>query len=234
VADPAANAMEMEPMFSALSTSADSVVFEFGCGTGRYTVRLAASCRALVAVDFSGDSLRVLARKLDATAPVGLVQADVTRLRLAPRRFDRGISTLVSNLSGASRRADMYRIAAEALRPDGVFVFGTHYFSLVERLRGLPKEGHYGEGGIYRCYFGRREIEEEVRPYFREASTLPVQIPVPLGVRLRLPVVRISGYLSRVPAVNQLGNLLVVSAARPVAGAGQRIVSEAPVLTAPR
>jgi SAM-dependent methyltransferase len=215
VADPAANEMEMQPTIRALQLHSSAVCFELGCGTGRYTVHIAPQCASFLAIDFSGESLRILARKLDGRSHIGLVQADVTRLRLAPHAFDQGLSTLVSNLPTAGAREAMYRLAAEALKPQGRFVFGVHYHGLFQRIRGVPKEGAYTEGGIYRCNFRRREIAAEVRAHYRDVDVLPVQIPVPLGRRLGLPVVRISLLFGRIPLIRQTANLLLVTASRP-------------------
>ena len=220
VADPLANEMEMQPTIDALGLHAGTACVELGCGTGRYTVHIAPRCRAVVAIDFSGESLRVLARKVDGRTPIGLVQADVTTLRLAPQSFDAALSTLVSNLPTAKARTAMYQLVAEALAPRGRFVFGTHHHSLRQRLDGVPKEGAYTEGGIYRYCFGRREIAAEVRRHYRDVNVFPVQIPVPLGRRLGLPVVRLSRLLGYVPLINQTGNLLLVTARHPILPAG--------------
>jgi SAM-dependent methyltransferase len=241
VADEITSEMEMQPTIAALRARRDAACFELGCGTGRYTVRLARMCGAVLAVDFSGESLAILARGLDADAPVGLVQADVARLRLAPRSFHCGLSTLVSNLPTAAIRTAMYRLAAEALQPDGRFVFGTHFYGLLQRLRRVPRAGAYTVGGIYRRCFDRREIRAEVRPYFRHVAARPVQIPVPLARRLGLSVVGLSRLLGYVPGVSELGNLLLVEAALPIAAspdaaplarAGSRALAGAPTAEA--
>ena len=229
VADEITSEMELQPTIAALRARRDGACFELGCGTGRYTLRLARMCGAVLAVDFSGESLAILARGLDADAPVGLVQADVARLRLAPRSFQCGLSTLVSNLPTSALREAMYRLAAEALRPDGRFIFGTHFHGLLHRLRGVPRAGAYTAGGIYRRCFERREIRAEVRPYFRRVSAHPVQIPVPLARRLGLPVVRLSRLLGYLPGVSELGNLLLVEASGPVVATPQATPAPRPV-----
>ncbi|HEY8038630.1 MAG TPA: class I SAM-dependent methyltransferase, partial [Polyangiaceae bacterium] len=145
--------MERLPTLAALEPLRDSVVLELGCGTGRFTVELARACRTLLAVDFSGASLAVLAAKLGDAGMVGLVQADVTRLAVAPGAFDRVASTLVSNLPTRAHREAMLRLAAGALRETGTFVFSTHHYGVRERLRRLARDGRYDAGGIYRRLF---------------------------------------------------------------------------------
>ena len=219
VGEPLSAAMELEPMFDAMRPWRAGVLFELGCGTGRYTIELARTCATLVAVDFSAESLRLLARKLPDGAPVALVHADVTRLHFAERAFDGGLSTLVSNLPRPGHRAAMYQLAAESLRPEGGFVFGTHFYGLPQRLRGMQREGYYSEGGIFRRMFDQREIAQELRPFFRRERVVPVQVPVPLGRRLGLPVVKLSRLLGHVPVVNQFGQLLMVAATGPIPAA---------------
>jgi SAM-dependent methyltransferase len=214
--------MEMRPTLAALAPLRDRVVLELGAGTGRYTIELVKESRATLAVDFSARSLETLAAKLSdprlpSGARVGLVQADVTRLCLAPRAFDRILSTLVSNLPTRAHRAAMYQLAAGALRDDGVFAFSAHHYGLRQRLRHEPVDGRYSEGGIYRRLLSEREIRDELSPYFRRASCRPIQIALPFTYRWPgFPLAAVSRLAERSPLIKQLGFLLLATGRRPI------------------
>jgi len=208
--------MEKLPTLAAVEPLRGKVVLELGCGTGRYTEDLAQASKAVLAVDFSAESLRVLAAKLGAVDNVGLVQADVTRLALAGGAFDRAVSTLVSNLPTRAHREAMYRLVAEALHDEGSFLFSTHHYGLRERLRRVPQDGRYTPGGIYRRLFTRAEIGDELVPYFAARRSRPIQIALPLTTRLGLPLIPMSRVLERVPLLNRFGELLLVTARRPL------------------
>jgi SAM-dependent methyltransferase len=220
-ADQQFDQMEMRPTLRALSPLRDQVVLELGAGTGRYTVELAKESRAVLAVDFSVRSLETLAAKLPAPqhpggARVGLVQADVTRLCLAPRAFDRILSTLVSNLPTRAHRQAMYGLAAGALCADGQLVLSAHHYGLRQRLRHEPVDGRYSEGGIYRHLFGGQEILDELEPYFGRTSCRPIQIALPFTYRWPgFPLEAVSRLAERSPLIKRLGFLLLATARRP-------------------
>ncbi len=106
------NAVEVIPTIEALSVNRESTLLELGCGDGRFTVALARQCRSILAIDFSVESLRVLQHRLQDRQNVGLVLGDVTHMKLAAGRFDRVLSTLVSNLPTREHRDAMYGVAA--------------------------------------------------------------------------------------------------------------------------
>ncbi|MBI3899873.1 MAG: methyltransferase domain-containing protein [Gammaproteobacteria bacterium] len=209
--------MEIVPTLAALKPLKGSTMLELGAGTGRYTVRLAEQQAQVIAVDFSFASLQQLATRLQSDWNVGLVHADCTQFAVQPHSFDIVMSTLVSNLPTAQHRAAMMEVAAKALKPNGKFVFSTHYYGLGNRLRREPQSGHYREGGIYRYLFRRREILKETKRYFQTIWCQPIQIGIPLANRLRLPVVALSRAAQRIPLLNQFGELLLVVARPPEA-----------------
>lgn len=209
------NGMEMSPTMEALQLDGAQTLLELGCGDGRYTVVLARSCRTL-AVDFSLESLRTAARRLDGVAGrVGLVLGDVSTLKVAERAFDVVFSTLVSNLPSRQHRDALYALSRRALRPDGRFVFSAHHHGIHQRLSGEEKSGRYEEGGIYRYNLGMGECRAEVRPYFERVRVKPIQIYFPFGRRLHLPVARLSRLMEHVPLANRLGQLILCTARRP-------------------
>ncbi len=211
------NLMEILPTLDALRLSPGQVLLELGCGTGRYTIDIVNACPIgmLLAVDFSAASLRILAQKLKPQSPVGLVQADITRLSVVKQRFDRILSTLVSNLPNQKQRLMMFQLASDALNDNGRFIFSTHYYGIRDRLENLAKSGRYAKGGIYRYYFNKYEVSDEIRHYFRKFSIHPVQIVIPFAQRLGLPIVMLSRIAEHFPFINQLGKLLLATAEKP-------------------
>lgn len=215
------NVMEISPTLDDLQLSSDQVMLELGCGTGRYTLAIMNACqiKMFLAVDFSLASLRVLAQKLSPQWPVGLVQADIARLTVARQSFNRVLSTLVSNLPTRERRLRMFQLVSDALKVNGRFVFSTHYYNLRDRMENTPKAGRYTEGGIFRYYFKRYEIEHEVQYCFRKFCVRPIQIVIPFAQRLGLPIIALSRIFERLPFVNELGQLLLVTAEEPIRSA---------------
>jgi SAM-dependent methyltransferase len=211
--------MEIVPMLDALSPLEGLTVLELGAGTGRYTVRIAEREAHVVAADFSFEALQQLALRLQPQWNVGLVHADCTQFVVQPHAFDIVTSTLVSNLPTAAHRAAMMKIAADALKPEGRFVFSTHHYGIRRRLRRAPQAGRYREGGIYRYLFRRREIVQETARHFRNITCQPIQVNLPLAVRLQLQALALSWSVHRVPLLNQFGELLLV-VARPVPRTG--------------
>lgn len=206
------NRMEIEPTIEALEPLAGKNVLELGCGNGRLTVLLAKRAAGIVAVDFSLESLRTLATRIEPEWRIGLVNADCAEMAVQKNSFDRALSTLVSNLPTARHRAAMLRLAANATGGTGKFVFSTHHYGIRERLRGEPKSGHYRDTDIYRYLFSRRDILEETTHYFQHAQCHPVRIQLPLLGRLGFPVVAFSLFAEKIPLLNQLGDILLVVA----------------------
>jgi SAM-dependent methyltransferase len=205
-----ADALETAPTLAALEDAPNTLIAELGCGTGRYTRRLAEGGRRVVAVDFSLASLRLLAGRLDSRAQVGLVWADVTRLRLAPGQFDRVLSTLHSNLPSRDHRMAALRLAAEALRDEGRFVFSMHHRGLRDLLFGVPSAGHYAESGIYRYHLDAREAQREATPYFARIRCTPISVNLP-----GIGSLQVSRLAQRTPGLRQFGRLLLAVADSP-------------------
>jgi SAM-dependent methyltransferase len=150
---------EMIPHMSALSLPPGATILELGCGEGKYTMPMLEKCGMLIAVDFSGKTLRVLQKKLPASARIGLVMGDITTLRAGVGYFDRILSTLVSNLPTPEHRRAMYTMCARSLKPDGRFVFGTHYYGIRQKLARQGQAGRYYDGGIFRYLFTIDKLE---------------------------------------------------------------------------
>jgi uncharacterized protein YbaR (Trm112 family) len=207
---------EFVPTLAALAPGPADSIFELGCGDGRYTVGLVGRCRLLVALDFSEKSLRLLQRRLPAGTRIGLINADVTMFKTAPRCFDKVFSTLVSNLPTLTHRDALYRLASSSLREPGKFIYSVHHYGLKERLKGVVKSGLYGPGDIYRYLLTMGECRKEIQAHFRKARIKSIQIYLPLARRLGLPLSAMSSFLERVPLVSRWGTMLLCEASSPV------------------
>lgn len=213
------NLMEMIPTLKMLSVNRDNIILELGCGDGRYTTLLAGLCQRILAVDFSMELLRILKGRLQESQSVGLVLGDVKTMKVCATHFDRVFSTLMSNLPTREHREAVYRLATNALKPDGRFVFSTHHHGYRQRLGGVPKSGRYEEGGIYYHNFTVSECKAEVGPYFEMVKARPIQIYLPFARRFRLPSIALSGFLERIPLINSLGELVLCTAEQPIRAA---------------
>lgn len=212
--DHANNEMEMISTLKSLPVVPASLILELGCGEGRYTLPLASSAKVL-AVDFSIEMLGILRNRLPASARVGLVMADISSLKVSASQFDYVLSTLTSNLPSSGHRENLYALARHALRQSGRFVFSTHHHGFRQILSQVEKSGRYRPGGIYRYNFRVRECVEEASPFFKLVHARPIQIHLPFARSLKLPIVRLSRLLERVPLLNKFGMLVLCVAEHP-------------------
>jgi SAM-dependent methyltransferase len=210
-----ASLKDLLPTLDALSPCEGKHVLEYGCGNGRFTVRIAPLASMLVAIDFSIEALSKVASRTEPLWSLALVQADCTLPIAASGAFDRALCTLTSNLPTREQRLELFRNAALALRLDGKFVFSAHYYGLRARVKRSPRSGYYEEHRIFRYLSGRRELANETRIEFGRVVCRPISVRVPFERQLRLTDIFIARALERVPIVNWMGDLLLVSAERP-------------------
>jgi hypothetical protein len=124
-------------------------------------------------------------------------------------------STLTSNLPTRALRDAMNRLAAEALKPDGAFVLSAHYFGLREWARKEPKEGYYPGSKIFRQLFTKTDLHAEMRPFFAQQRHERIQVMQPLLNKLGLAKWQSPRIAEKVPGVNLLASLLLVTAKAP-------------------
>lgn len=207
----AIDAIEVQPTLEALGTTEGKDVCELGCGPGRYTVALARAAAAVVAVDVSLSGLMVLRKKLEPTARVALVQADITGPYAASRGFHRVLSTLHSNLPDREHRAASLRQVARMLRDDGRAVVSMHHYSMRDAIARVPASGRYPDSGIYRYFMTTRESRAEASPFFARLKHVHICVSIP-GIRN----VAMSKVAARIPLMRSgLGRLFLAIGERP-------------------
>jgi SAM-dependent methyltransferase len=203
-------ATEVEPTLRACEPIAGKVVAELGCGAGRFTLPLVRRAAAVVAVDLSRACLAQLAARLDGTAPIALVRADIGALHLAPASFDCVLSTAHSNLPTREHRLASNRLAAEALTPTGRYVFSMHFHSTRDFLHAVPAAGHYDGTGIFRYHMRAAEARREIAPFFARVCFAPILMSLPL-----VRSIGVTRMAMHIPGVNSLAALLLGVARRP-------------------
>lgn len=174
---------EIPATLNALSPAPDDSLIEVGCGTGRFTERIASRCRRVLALDFSLESLKI-ARKRVASPSVQFLQADACQLPLRDGIADRALSCqMLEHLPTPSARAAAVAEVARTLRPGGTFVVSAYWHSPFTRLAG-SKEGHH-DGAIYFYRFDRREFREllDARFEVRSLSTRLIYVLLARAVR---------------------------------------------------
>jgi SAM-dependent methyltransferase len=207
-------------------------ILEIGCGDGRFTIIMARMEAHVLAVDFSIKALQVLASRLSSgIAPtayqvdpqhkfidlhglVGLVHADASHFCVAPRSFDRALST--TPLDSRDERMTMYRTIAEALTDQGRFVGSVENDDLNRSLLGLPVARRYSSG-IFIEHFDSSKVRREVAPYFSKLRIRPIRPRLPFCHRLASSwVLRLSRLVAVTPVIRHFGEILLFRAERPV------------------
>ena len=207
--------LEVPPHLNGLQSSPSSTVLELGCGDGRFTTLIAETGARILAVDFSINALRLLAHRMPPGARVGRVQADINHLHVASRTFDRALT--LTPLDSRDERMKMYRTIAHALKDDGRYVGSVEHDDLNRRLLGLPLARRYSRGGILIQHLTMKTMRREVAPYFSKLRIRPIRPRIPFVARLphdlAFAILRLSAEL---PIVRQFGELLLLTAQRPV------------------
>lgn len=146
---------------SAGSISRDMKVLDAGCGTGLVTMRLIGRTSRLTAIDYSKQSIDLLAGKLQTLGVSADLQvADLRALPFPDSTFD--VVICANTLQHLRPGQDQQGAAGELLRvlkPGGRFAVSVHHFSRHKRAAGWIKEGTPGEPGIdYIFRYARAEL----------------------------------------------------------------------------
>ena len=140
--DNALIALEQPIVEALLGSLAGARVVELGCGTGRWTLSMAAKGAAVTGIDFSAGMLEVLRAKPGAES-VELIEADLREgLPLPADAFDLALASLVLEHVDAlgAAFAELGRIA----RPGGRIVIADFHPEMIRR--GMHARFRAGEG----------------------------------------------------------------------------------------
>ena len=207
--------LEVPPHLNGLQCSPSNTVLELACGDGRFTTLIADTGARILAVDFSINALRLLAHRLPSAARVGRVHADINQLHVASRSFDRALT--LTPLDSRDERMTMYRKIADALTDDGRYIGSVEHDDLNRRLLGLPLVRRYSRDGILIEHLTAKTMRREAAPYFSKLRIRPIRPRVPFVAKLprglAFPILRL---IAALPIVRQFGELLLLTAQRPV------------------
>lgn len=206
---------EIPSTIGALGKLKDKKVIEYGCGTGRITEKIVAKAGLVLANDFSLNSLRFLAKKLENRKNVGLVLADSVQLKTSEKYFDVACSfQFLEHVPTSGKRNNFVENNFNTLADDGISVSSVYHFDLRRQKNNLSKEGTHNSG-IFFHYFDSQEVEDEFKKTFTQVKVWPIDITLPLEARIKLPA-KLAGVLSRffekIPYINKFGHLLLVKA----------------------
>ncbi len=189
------NAVEVPTVLARIGRPSGPIL-DHGSGTGRITSALVELGQPVVAVDYSGASLRTLVgRCAGRGAPVLAVQADVRRLPVKDGVIAAATSVeIYEHVRGGEERRRVLEELARVLAPGGVLAISTFNFNLVYRLWALKgnvgaREGEHLLGGDFYYYrFSHGEFRRELEAVF-EVDSLA-------GIR-NIPARTLSGLVRR-------------------------------------
>lgn len=181
-----------------------------GCGTGLATVVLGSRCSAVIAVDYSLESLEILRGK--GLRNVVAVLADLTSLPFKDSVFDACVCA--NTLQHFRPHGPQERAVAElgrVARENGILCVSVHHYSRSKRRAGWIKEGKPGQAGIdYIFRFSRGDL----------LAILPDSLIVGVGYYgfLRVPFLGsrlqdlLARFLGRIAGLLGFGHMLVAVA----------------------
>jgi SAM-dependent methyltransferase len=206
------NTIEMSAIRAAESFTRCSTMLDLACGTGRLTSQMAPFAGAIIAVDFSEKSLRILAGKLTPGAKVGLIWSDATQLLLAPGSIDVAVATqLLEHIPNRAQRLRFFSSVSATLRDGGEFVLTAYYYSALRALLGRKREGVHSNGIFYHR-FTSSELRSEMAELFDVLCTRPVQIDPRLLPHSNRATTLIARGLEKMRMPFWIGQLLLVKA----------------------
>jgi SAM-dependent methyltransferase len=161
------SAAEIPATLRRLGLTARDTLLEVGCGTGRFTERLAGRPSTFLAIDHSRESLNVARDKVGPL--VAFVQADASYLPVRSGWATRVLSCqMLEHLPTPDSRRRAVCEMARALAPNGSLVLSAYWYPPLLRAW-MEKEGRHSDT-IYFYRFDRSELAALLRPYVRLRS----------------------------------------------------------------
>jgi len=201
--------LEIPSTMEHLSDLRGKAAVEFGSGTGRFTTEIVEQARSLLAVDLSRESLLVLSGKVPEGRCLGLVQADVTSMKLQSDEFDIAVSTQVlEHIPTRELRLKFLEMVRKSLAPGGFFLCTAYYQDMRRRLKLQPREGFH-DSGVFFHYFNRRELRQDFSPGFLISELRPFLFHVPLIWRLELKHHWLTVLFDKIPFLKEFGSLVL-------------------------
>lgn len=150
-----------------LGSNRSTLLFEAGCGTGRFTGLVSEMADETIAADMSRDSiLRNIARWTGKTAnTVHYVHTDLTHLPMKSAIFDTVAHVGVyEHIPSRELREQFLDHARRTLKPDGVLLLSAYRYGGLTKF--FEKEGEHA-GGIPFFRFTEEELKSEIEPRFQ-------------------------------------------------------------------
>ncbi len=171
------NAVEMGAVFADDSVFRGKTVLDLACGTGRMTVRLLGTANAVIAADFSEQSLLNLAKRATCgETRLGLVWCDVTQFVLTPAFFDTVISAqLLEHIPSKEQRGVLLDQVRAGLKPSGSLLITAYHYNFVKRVLQRPPDGFHANG-IFFHRFTCAELADELSAFVLPQGVRPLQI----------------------------------------------------------
>ncbi len=207
-------ATEINPTLNIIGSVKGKDIIEYGCGTGRFTTRLASNAKTIVASDISLESLKVLQQKISDNnfLNIALVHANSIQLNFVEDSFDIAMSLQVlEHIPQKWQRAKLYNSIYKSLRPGGRSIHSVYFYDMRQRLKNKNKIGKHSNGIFFR-YYTATELRSELEPYFGSLDISFLDSIFPGLYRLTpvqlLPL--FSNILTKIPLVRLFSHLIVV------------------------
>lgn len=190
-------------------------VIEYGCGTGRVTSIMADSADLILAIDFSLDSLKFLAEKIQDQVNVGLVWADAVSFQTTDNFFDLGIAIqFYEHIPTVNLRHAFLNNLSKSLRFQGEMIMSVYHYDFRRDFKHEAKEGKH-QSGIFFHYFSKQDLKKEIQKFFliQKIKLIDITLPGEMRLNLSAPLAgKLSNLLEFIPGLNKFAHLLLVKA----------------------
>jgi len=205
--------MEKEVVLQTIDPDSNDIILDAGCGVGRHSLVLAEKAKKVISMDFSGESLKILKRKMERKniTNIEILSCNMTNcINLADCSVHKILcSQVLQHIPYTDERQDILRNFYRILKPGGFLVI------IVYRWGGSvksEKEGFF-DNGLYRYAFTREECADLIS----RAGFSHVRV---MGM-LNIPKLRLISklfwelaiytelFLEKLPVSNTLGQFLI-------------------------